>query len=58
MGGVQVFVPEKWKVRITNQVVAGGVNADVTPADHLPPENPTLIVDVRAYMGGVDIKAT
>ncbi|MBT8213406.1 MAG: cell wall-active antibiotics response protein, partial [Acidimicrobiia bacterium] len=57
MGGVQVFVPEKWKVRVTSQVVAGGVNTDVTPAEHLPPENPMLIVDVRAFMGGVDIKA-
>ncbi|MBT8215055.1 MAG: cell wall-active antibiotics response protein [Acidimicrobiia bacterium] len=57
MGGVQVYVPEKWKVRVTSHVVAGGVDADVTPAEHLPPENPTLMVDVRAYMGGVEIKA-
>lgn len=57
MGGVQVLVPEDWKIHTTTRLYAGGVDTKTTPSDHLPPENPTLMVDILCVMGGVEIKA-
>jgi hypothetical protein len=54
-GGVDVKVPEGWRVVSTGRAIAGGV------ADHIPepddPEAPTLVIESTAVFGGVSVRA-
>ena len=54
MGGVDIVVPEGWRVETTRSVFLGGVDNKTNP-DFEPESAPLLVVDVTAVMGGVDI---
>jgi hypothetical protein len=54
VGGVNVEVPGHW--RVTGDLVGlGGMNLDTTPVDDLPDDAPTLHLDARVLMGGVNV---
>ena len=54
VGGVNVEVPSDW--RVTGDLVGfGGMNLDTTPVDDLPDDAPTLHLDARVIMGGVNV---
>ena len=53
LGGVSVIVPDTWAVDVDEDVEAGEVNVEVTPAAKLPEDAPKLHIDARARMGGV-----
>lgn len=55
MGGVDIVVPEGWRVETTNTVFMGGVDNKTQP-DLQPESAPLLVVDVTAVMGGVGIR--
>lgn len=57
MGGVEVTVPETWVVEVEQEVVAGGVDVRVPDPETLPSDAPRLTIRVRAYMGGVEVRA-
>jgi len=54
MGGVDIVVPEGWRVETTTTVFMGGVDNKTNP-DFEPESAPLLVIDVTAVMGGVDI---
>lgn len=54
MGGVDIVVPEGWRVETTSTSFMGGVDNTTNP-DAEPETAPLLVVDVTAVMGGVDI---
>lgn len=56
-GGVNVTVPDAWRVLVEQRAVLGGVDARVTPPEDLPDEAPVLRVEVAARLGGVAIRA-
>ncbi|MCZ7590143.1 MAG: hypothetical protein M5U27_15060 [Gaiella sp.] len=56
-GGVNVTVPETWRVLVEQRAVLGGVDARVTPPEELPVDAPTLRVEVTARLGGVALRA-
>jgi hypothetical protein len=53
MGGVQVTVPDTWRVTVDADARAGGVETSVTRPEELPDDAPTLHVHAIARMGGV-----
>ena len=53
-GGIEVTVPASWRVEMTSTVFAGGVDNQTDP-DSVGDEAPLLLVDARAYFGGVAI---
>jgi Cell wall-active antibiotics response LiaF, C-terminal len=55
MGGVQVLVPEEWRVTVEEDTTAGGVDTQVTAPAELPADAPTLVVRAVARMGGVQV---
>lgn len=55
-GGIEVTVPANWRVEITSTVFAGGVE-NMTDPDAVADEAPLLLVDARAYFGGVAIRS-
>jgi hypothetical protein len=57
LGGIQVLVPPTWRLEIADGMRAGGVEAKVTPADDLPADAPTVLVEVSGRAGGVAIAA-
>jgi len=58
MGGVEVKVPGTWAVEVEQEVVAGGVEVRVPDIEDLPPDAPLVTVRVRAYLGGVEVRAS
>ena len=55
-GGIEVTVPAGWRVETTSTVFAGGVE-NLTDPDGVDDEAPLLLVDARAYFGGVAIRS-
>lgn len=53
VGGVQVSVPDNWRVPFQWEAVMGGVEANVPDPDDLPGDAPTLRIDAVARVGGV-----
>ena len=53
MGGVQVTVPDTWRVIVDADARAGGIETSVTRPEELPDDAPTLHVHAIARMGGV-----
>jgi len=55
-GGIDVTVPANWRVEMASTVFAGGVE-NLTDPDALDDEAPLLLVDARAYFGGIAIRS-
>jgi hypothetical protein len=55
-GGIDVTVPAKWRVEMASTVFAGGVE-NLTDPDAVDDEAPLLLVDARAYFGGIAIRS-
>jgi hypothetical protein len=54
-GGVDVKVPEGWRVVSTGRAIAGGVADQIPEPDD--PDAPTLVVESTAVFGGVSVRA-
>jgi hypothetical protein len=57
VGGVQVSVPNTWRVPVQWEAAMGGVEANVPKPDDLPEDAPTLRIDAIARVGGVMVVA-
>ena len=55
-GGIDVTVPANWRVEMTSTVFAGGTD-NLTDPDAAADEAPLLLVDARAYFGGIAIRS-
>ena len=55
MGGVQITVPDSWRVTVEEDIKAAGVDVNVTPPDELPEDAPRLEIAATARMGGVAV---
>lgn len=56
MGGVDILVPERWRVEARPRVIMGGIDNRTAPDDGSA-EAPLLIVDTVIVMGGVGMHA-
>ena len=54
-GGIDVTVPAIWRVEMASTVFAGGAE-NLTDPDAADVEAPLLLVDARAYFGGIAIR--
>jgi hypothetical protein len=54
-GGIDVTVPANWRVEMTSTMFAGGAE-NLTDPDAVGDDAPLLLVDARAYFGGVAIR--
>lgn len=54
-GGIDVTVPAIWRVEMASTVFAGGAE-NLTDPDAADMEAPLLLVDARAYFGGIAIR--
>ena len=54
-GGIDVTVPAGWRVEMASTVFAGGVD-NLTNPDAPADGAPLLLVDARAYFGGIAIR--
>ena len=57
MGGVDITVPDTWRVEVEGPTVMGGREVAVTDPDALPPDAPRLRSRARTVMGGVRVQA-
>jgi Cell wall-active antibiotics response LiaF, C-terminal len=57
MGGVNVTVPDTWRVTVEAEQTAGGVETQLAPVDELPDDAPSLGISARVLMGGVMVAA-
>lgn len=55
-GGIDVVVPDSWRVEVAGRSVMGGV-ANLTAPDDVTPDAPVLLVDAIAVFGGIEIHA-
>jgi hypothetical protein len=55
-GGIDVEVPDDWRVEMRPLVVLGGTDNRTDP-DAVDEDAPLLIVDARAYLGGISVRA-
>jgi hypothetical protein len=55
-GGIDVEVPDDWRVEMRPQVVLGGTDNRTDP-DAAGEDAPVLVVDARAYLGGISVRA-
>ncbi len=55
-GGIDVTVPASWRVEMASSVFAGGTE-NLTDPDGAADEAPLLLVDARAYFGGIAIRS-
>lgn len=55
-GGIDVTVPAIWRVEMASTVFAGGAE-NLTDPDAADMGAPLLLVDARAYFGGIAIRA-
>jgi hypothetical protein len=53
-GGIEVVIPADWRVEMTSQVLAGGTS---NRTDASGDDAPVLLVDARAYFGGIEVRA-
>jgi len=56
MGGIDVVVPPEWRVEMSSNVFMGGTD-NLTDPDATADDAPLLLIDARAYMGGVAVRA-
>lgn len=54
-GGTEIKVPEGWKVVTHGLPIFGGFE-NVTIAETLPPDAPTLDVSATVLFGGLEVK--
>lgn len=54
-GGIEVTVPDTWHVEMTSSLFAGGVE-NFTDPGAAANDAPLLVVDARAYFGGIAIR--
>ncbi|MEA3510664.1 MAG: LiaF-related protein [Actinomycetota bacterium] len=54
-GGIDVTVPANWRVEMTSTMFAGGAE-NLTDPDAADDKAPLLLVDARAYFGGIAIR--
>jgi hypothetical protein len=54
-GGIDVTVPADWRVEMTSTVFAGGTE-NLTDPDAAGDDAPLLVVDARAYFGGIAVR--
>jgi hypothetical protein len=54
-GGIDVEVPPDWRVEMRSTVVLGGTD-DGTDPDAADEDAPVLVVDARAYLGGISVR--
>jgi hypothetical protein len=54
-GGIEVTVPDGWRVEMTTSAFAGGAENATSP-DAVDGDAPLLLVDARTYFGGVNIR--
>jgi len=57
LGGVQVRVPNEWRIAVEAHSTSGGVETNVAQPDDLPDDAPNLRVEAIARLGGVMITA-
>lgn len=57
VGGIHLTVPADWKVYLEQDVVAGGVEADIPDPATLPADAPRLTIEAIARSGGIMIEA-
>ena len=55
-GGIDVTVPPHWRVEMTSTAFAGGTE-NLTDPDAADDDAPLLVVDARAYFGGIAIRS-
>lgn len=55
MGGIDVVVPPEWRVEMSSTVFMGGTD-NLTDPDATAEDAPLLLVDARAYMGGIAVR--
>lgn len=55
-GGIEVTVPANWRVEMTSTSFAGGTE-NLTDPDRAADDAPLLVVDARAYFGGIAIRS-
>lgn len=55
-GGIDVEVPDDWRVEMRPKVVLGGTDNRTDP-DGAGEDAPVLVVDARAYLGGISVRA-
>lgn len=56
-GGVEVIVPDTWRVTLEGVSVLGGHSSRVPDPARLPVDVPRLVVGARTVMGGVSVQA-
>lgn len=54
-GGIDVTVPASWRVEMASTLFAGGVE-NLTDPDAVADDAPLLLVDARAYFGGIAVR--
>jgi hypothetical protein len=57
LGGVQVRVPNEWRIAVEAHSTKGGIETNVAQPDDLPNDAPNLRVKAIARVGGVLITA-
>ena len=55
LGGIQVLVPEEWRVVVVGNAKAGGIDVRVTPETELAEDAPSLRIQAAAALGGVQV---
>ena len=55
MGGIDVVVPPEWRVEMSSNVFMGGAD-NFTDLDATEDGAPLLLIDARAYMGGIAVR--
>ena len=54
-GGLEIIVPPTWRVVVTGTPIFGGVD-NVTQHRTIDPQAPTLLLDVTAVFGGIEVR--
>ena len=55
-GGIEITTPPHWRIESEATVIAGGIDVPATDPD-VDPDAPVLVLDGRAILGGVDVRA-
>jgi hypothetical protein len=58
MGGVEILLPEQWRVRVTStHALLGGIDHPRAAADVPPAGDAELELSLLAIMGGIEVRA-
>jgi len=55
-GGIDVVVPAEWRVEMSSSVFIGGTD-NLTDPNGVADDAPVLLVDAKAYLGGISVRA-